>query len=262
LTWEWDGKGWTLVTPTGDIPSARMSIAMAFDRVHGEAIVHGGWTPPDKPQAGTYTYNLATHVWTYRGANLFNIGCYAIGYDTDAQLVRMFGGNIYSTFYRDLRSWDESTQTWSSVAPAGPSARITAWAYDQAHQRFVMFGGLNDFSGFVLSDTWEYNPTATTWQQTATTTDHPASNTAMIHEPVVYDPKRAVTVMYLPTNGGETWEYNAGTHLWTKVVGANQIGATSEAVVFYDEKLEAVLLVGGCAAGALQNGTWQYIPFL
>ena len=78
--------------------------------------------------------------------------------------------------------------------------------------------------------------------------------------PMVYDPARKVVVMYCYQNGGGTWEYDAGTHVWSKVVGANQVGSTSGAAAFYDEGLQVVLLVGGCRDSALQDGTWQYLP--
>jgi hypothetical protein len=258
-TWEWDGASWTMVAPAGDIPSARGSIRMAFDRAHGVAIVHGGWAPTDNPQPGTYSYNLATHTWTSLGTSLANLGWYALDYDIDAQLVRMFGGNLKTTFYRDVRSWNSTTQTWPGVAPTGPSARAKpSWAYDQQRRRFVMFGGFTSWGGTpCLAETWEYDPTTTTWQQTATTTAQPQDCDA---PPLVYDPKRNVVVLYGSLNGGETWEYDAGTHRWTNVAGANQVGATSSSTIFYDEKLQAVLLVGGCTAGALQDGTWQYLP--
>jgi hypothetical protein len=232
---------------------------MAFDRAHGVAIVHGGWAPTDNPQPGTYSYNLATHTWTSLGTSLANLGWYALDYDTDAQLVRMFGGNVKTTFYRDVRSWNSTAQTWPSVAPAGPSARAKqSWAYDQQRRRFVMFGGFTSWGSTpCLVETWEYDPTTTTWQQTATTTAQPQDCDA---PPLVYDPNRKVAVLYGSLNGGETWEYDAGTHLWTNVAGANQVGATDSATLFYDEKLQAVLLVGGCSAGTLQNGTWQYLP--
>ncbi|MBN2576939.1 MAG: hypothetical protein JXP73_20415 [Deltaproteobacteria bacterium] len=258
-TWEWDGATWTLATPAGSVPSARGSIRMAFDRARGVAIVHGGWAPADNPQPGTYSYNLATHTWTSLGTDLANIGWYAIDYDTEAQRIRLFGGNLKTTFYRDVRSWDPSTQTWPGVAPSGPSARARhSWTYDQQHRLFVMFGGFTSWGGSAcLPETWEYDPAASTWQQTATATAHPE---ACDTPPLVYDPRRKVVVLYEHLNGGATWEYDAGTHLWKSVAGANQVGATSAATIFYDERLQSVLLVGGCNAGGLQGATWQYQP--
>jgi hypothetical protein len=258
-TWEWDGTSWAKETPTGDIPSPRGSIRMAFDRTDSVAIVHGGWAPTDNPQPGTYAYNLATHAWASLGTSLANLGWYALDYDTDARVVRMFGGNVKTTFYRDVRSWDGNTSTWPGVAPTGPSARARhAWAYDGQHHRFVMFGGFTSWGGSAcLTETWEYDPATTTWQQTATSTAHPQTCDTPA---MVYDPNRNLTILYGYQNGGETWEYDAGTHLWTNAPGANQPGGTSAASVFYDESRQAVLLVGGCTAGTLQDGTWQYLP--
>jgi hypothetical protein len=184
---------------------------------------------------------------------------YALGYDTDADRVRMFGGSDGPNFYRDVRSWASATQTWSSVTAAGPSARARhGWVFDQEHHRFVMFGGVTAWGAANLADTWEYDPAAATWQQTATTGTRPQD--CDMPPPLAYDPNRKVVVMYCYQNGGQTWEYNAGTHLWSLAVGAIQVGATSGASVFYDEKLQAVLLVGGCTGGSLQDGTWQYLP--
>jgi hypothetical protein len=232
---------------------------MAFDRANGEAIVHGGWVPPDNPQAGTYSYKLSTHSWILRGTSLINLGWYALGYDNNAGLVRMFGGNVYTTFYRDVRSWNGAAGSWTAVAPAGPSARYRpAWAFDQEHGRFVMFGGYAVLGAPGLYETWEYDPATTSWQQRATTGTRPLA--CDMPAPLVYDPARKVVVMYCSQNGGDTWEYDAGAHVWSRVVGANQVGARSGAVAFYDEERQAVLLVGGCSGGVLQDSTWQYVP--
>jgi hypothetical protein len=121
-----------------------------------------------------------------------------------------------------------------------------------------MFGGVPNWSGADLADTWEYDPATSTWEQTATTGVRPLD--CDIPPPLAYDPNRKLVVMYCYQNGGETWEYDAGAHAWSKTVGANQVGAVVGASMFYDEKLQAVLLVGGCKAASLQDGTWQYVP--
>ena len=258
-TWEWDGTSWTKVAPTGQIPSARGSIAMAFDRAHSEAIIHGGWAPPGTQLPGTFAYNLSTHSWASRGTNLASLEWYALGYDTDANQVRMFGGSDGFNFSRDVRSWVATSQSWQGLTPTGPSARARhGWTFDQEHHRFVMFGGVISWGSSNLADTWEYDPAATTWQQTATTGARPQG--CDMPPPLVYDPNRKLVVMYCSQNGGETWEYDAGQHLWSQAVGGSQVGATTGASMFYDEKRQAVLLAGGCNAGSPQDGTWQFAP--
>ncbi len=51
-----------------------------------------------------------------------------------------------------------------------------------------------------------------------------------------------------------------GAHAWSKALGASQVGVVVGASMFYDPKLQSILLVGGCKAGSLQDGTWRYVP--
>lgn len=258
-TWEWDGAAWTSVAPSGTIPSPRGAVSMAFDLVTGEALIHGGWAPPGSIQPGNYSYNLATHTWTTRGSPSVVLGWYALGYDSDAGLVRMFAGSDGYYFYRQVGTWDTTNVIWSGVEPAGPSVRARHnWVFDQAHHRFVMFGGVPNWSGSHLSDTWEYDPAANAWKQTATKGTRPLD--CDVPPPMAYDPHRELVVMYCHTNGGETWEYDAGTHAWSKPAVASELGVITGASLFYDMKLQSVLLVGGCKSGSLQGETWQYTP--
>lgn len=255
-TWEWDGAAWTKVTPTGQIPSARGAVGMAFDGAHGEAIIHGGWAQPNFMQTGTYAYNLGTHAWASRGGPP-NLGWYAIDYDSDAGLVRLFGGSDNRTFFREVRTW--ITSSWQNQNATGPVGRARhGWVFDQEHHVFVMFGGVPNWFAAHFADTWEYDPAANAWQQTAITGTHPSD--CDTPPPMVYDPHRKLVVMYCYTNGGETWEYDAGAHAWSKTADASTIGLISGASLFYDMKLRSVLLVGGCKSGSPQDGTWQYIP--
>jgi hypothetical protein len=257
-TWEWDGTAWTKVTPNGLGPSPRGSMGITFDRAHGEAIIQGGWAQPNNLQTGTYTYGLGTHTWTFL-VGPPNLEWGALGYDTDADLVRMFGGSDTFSFFRNVRFWNATTLKWQDVATTGPTARARhAWVFDQAHHLFVMFGGVPNWSGARLSDTWEYDPATKVWQQTATTGVHPTE--CDVPPPMAYDPVRQLVVMYCDLNGGETWEYDAGQHTWAKALGGSQVGAISGASMFYDDQLQSALLVGGCKNGSLQDATWRYIP--
>jgi hypothetical protein len=231
---------------------------MAFDRAHGEALIHGGWAQPNTMQTGTYTYNLGTRAWASR-VGPPNVEWYAMGYDTDADLVRIFGGSDINSFFRNVRFWNATTLKWQDVATTGPTARARhSWAFDQERHRFVMFGGVPNWSGAHLADTWEYNPATNIWQQTSTTGARPLD--CDVPPPMTYDPVRKLVVMYCYLNGGETWEYDAGNHAWSKAVSASQVEAITGVSMFYDEKLQSVLLVGGCKNGNLQDGTWQYVP--
>ena len=255
-TWEWDGGAWTEVTPTGQVPSARAASGMAFDRASGNAVLHGGRATGDAPQTGTFTYRLDTHAWTALADKLGAVGGFAVGYDTDADRVRLFGGNIYSSYYPNVWTWEPATGTWPGV---GLSGGITGrsgqrWAYDQARHRFVLFGGRTKAG--LLAETWEYDPAASTWTRTATGAGQPP---AAEFFGLAYDAARGKVLMYLGAGGGRTWEYDGAGGAWLPVANASQPGALQGATLFYDEDRRAILLVGGTDGAALNGGTWEYL---
>jgi uncharacterized protein (TIGR03437 family) len=55
-TWLWDGTNWTQQTPSAS-PPARQGLAMAFDSLHNQVVMFGG-----------YSTNYANDTWTWQGA--------------------------------------------------------------------------------------------------------------------------------------------------------------------------------------------------
>jgi hypothetical protein len=296
-TWLWDSASltWTELAPAGDVPSPRLSMDMAFDRASGEAVLHGGWFspdlsdpghPPPAPALGTFTFRLDSRTWTYRGQALGPVDCFAMGYDTDAGRVRIFGGQTvmvdptqpdygWSRFFDQVWTWEPATAQWPGVqfdaaigGRAGPR-----WAYDRSHHRFVLFGGgypgwCGSFPCTYHQDTWEYDPTTLAWVQTTEGDVQPPASGffGMAHDAV-----RQRTVMYLGLAPGfhqlgvaspapQTWEYDAGAHSWRRYRAAAEPGNLDVPALFFDELRGEVLLVGGATPGGMSAGTYRLVP--
>jgi hypothetical protein len=151
--------------------------------------------------------------------------------------------------------------TWTTVNRVGPSARIySAMAYDEAHARAVLFGGMQ--SGAIMSgETWTWY--GGTWAIRANTGPSPRAGHAM-----VYDSARARVVLFGGANSGyyttpspsdlspgETWEWDG--FAWTRVVVAGP-APRLEAAMAYDSARHVTVLFGGQQAGSPSNETWEW----
>jgi cysteine-rich repeat protein len=152
-------------------------------------------------------------------------------------------GNLVDGDGCDSRCRAEDPQ-WKSIAVNQITARkLTAMAYDTAHDQLVMFGGFDATNNVTLSDTWLWS--GNSWTRAAPHTVPPARQ----GHAMVYDAARHVMVMFGGNNGSalhtfsDTWEWDG--HDWhvsvTTVVPQRRDGMT----MVYDGKRQRVLLFGG-----------------
>ena len=214
-TWEWDGTGWTDVTPpgVGASPPARFGHALAYDSARGRVVLFGG---------DRFT-NRLSDTWEWDGTAWTDVtptGAspparrgHALAYDSDRGRVVLFGGRDGSfTFLSDTWEWDGTA--WTDVTPAGanaspPARAFHALAYDTARGRVVLFGGCCDSSFNRLSDTWAWNGTA--WTDV---TPAGASPPARTRHALAYDSARGRVVLFGGSGStalSETWESEAPT---------------------------------------------------
>jgi hypothetical protein len=147
---------------------------------------------------------------------------------------------------------------WAQVTTTGtpPGRSGQAMAYDSARQRVVMFGG--EGSSGVLRDTWEYNGATSTWTSRVTTTGPSARLNALL----VYDPVRAVTVLFggnnftTTTTNNETWEWNGTT--WTQRAPTASPSIRHSASGAWDPVRQRVVLFGGVLASGNSNEVWEF----
>jgi hypothetical protein len=118
-TWIWNGANqtWTNVNPANP-PGAREIFSMAYDSVHGNTVLFGGFEAPNNPQSDTWTWNgtawkpLTTpHAPSQRYY-------YAMAFDGTTQNVVLFGGTGDGNIFNDTWILD-GPYVSNTVLPAG-----------------------------------------------------------------------------------------------------------------------------------------------
>jgi hypothetical protein len=150
-------ESWEQVSATGDIPTARASTAMAYDKAKNRLVLFGGNSSPNglnlKPEADTYTFDLATSAWTKaRTSGTPKARIYhSLTVDPNGgKAYALFGGDanaFQGPFINDLWALDLQTFAWEAVDAQGdkPLARINAASfYDESRKRVMLFGGHDD----------------------------------------------------------------------------------------------------------------------
>jgi N-acetylneuraminic acid mutarotase len=171
-TWAYDPatNTWTDLKPTGDVPTARGSQAMAYDQVEGKVVLFGG-TDSSAYFNDTYVYDYPTNAWTKVTAAgevpPLRAGA-RMEYDPTSGVVVLFGGWDGTAYYNDTWTFATATSTWTALnITGGPSARDShSLIYDAASNKLILFGGFVGGTD-VAQDTWSFGvsdeiPTETT----------------------------------------------------------------------------------------------------
>ena len=152
-------------------------------------------------------------------------------------------------------------QSWKRLSVNGspPADRVSnAFVFDQARDRFVMFGGANGLP-VQFDDTWEWDNSAQTWQSVANGT--PSARSVMA---AAFDPVRNVSVvwggaLFQPSSVGtfynDTWEWDGSS--WQQgptVPVAGRCGAR----IVYDTARSQMVLFGGQGQSSFANDLWSY----
>ena len=265
-TWTWNGAEWIEPPEQALAPAKRELFAFAFDPVHGEALLFGGW----------HINGFYDDLWAWRDrrwrridagvtprptARGFFSGTSA-AYDQRRQRFVIFGGRdvTAASWVDDTWEWDGTR--WLAPAPAvHPAARMYhAMTYDAARGVTLLFGGVGDGPGgfAVFGDTW-------TWDGDTWTKLSPASSPRARSAPqLAYDPVRERVVLF----GGyftdsnevdnETWEWDGTT--WTQLAPATSPPARWDGMLAYDAQRQRVVLFGGTnASGQTSFGdAWEW----
>lgn len=220
-TQRWDGASWTTVA-TASSPVARGGHAMAYDPVHGEAVIFGG-SDNNTPFDDTWTFDGT--AWSQRAIGAphpsarINV---RMAFDEQRQRLVLFGGqgvaangsavNLNDTWEWDGASWADVTGT----APAPEGRGHHAMHYDPLRQRVMLTGGARHFSplpaGSALDDQWDFD--GTRWARVEPAGAKPPPRCAAS---LAFDTRRNVMVLY----GGfdaydlaDVWEWNG--ERWTE----------------------------------------------
>lgn len=215
-TWEWDGRGWTLVCPSAsctEFPEARVDAAMADTGSDG-VLLFGGDSTVSNYHADTWLWDGAAWTEVTPGSgDPPGRRRHAMAYDQARGVVVLFGGNGSVVSELD-DTWEWNGTAWSDVNPDAPdrppARKMHAMAYDPVRGVTVLFGG--DSNTGMLDDTWEWN--GSSWiERIPDDPEHDGAPSARCRHAMAYDPQRQVVVLF----GGDqdylrylddVWEWN------------------------------------------------------
>jgi hypothetical protein len=247
---------WHQLTNLSTAPSARDRFGMAYDRVHNETVLFGGYNPGSTAVIFNDTWVFKAGAWVHlapRVAPAPRSG-FVLAFDPGLRGIVLFGGEDFSIHYGD--TWLFSGSTWTLLStPSHPSARSQyAMAYDTADRALVLFGGTDGSRD--LGDTWEYN--ATGWHALVT---HPSPAGRQFSE-MAYDWQDHESILTGglnatrgPMNG--TWAFHAGT--WTKLaISPNPPSEVQSEATTLENGV--ALFFGGQSSGGntFSNSTWLF----
>lgn len=258
---------WTEASPETS-PPVRSGPAMAYDSLHGQAVLFGG-TGTAKEPPGTADNLSDTWVWdgsawtektpqTVPTARALHAMASGLGQ------VLMFGGAINGSVGLERDTWVWDGANWTMQTPFGPSERYgTAMAYDSVHNQIVLFGGIGPAmpgSSFI-NDTWVWNGAA--WTQKTPQTSPPAR----AGHSMAYDSVHGQVVLF----GGEgasgfgfqatavalndTWVWDGAN--WTQLSPKTSPSPRNAFAMAFDAAHGQVLLFGGLDGNGTDLGdTW------
>lgn len=263
-TWEWDGTSWAEKTfdPNAPKPSARHSLAMAYDSARRVVVLFGG--NASAREADTWEWDGT--AWDPRGAmgGPSSRWGHVMAYDAGRGVVVLFGGyDNQGARLNDTWEWDGGTWIQRTDLPAWrPSARAyAAMAYDGQRGVMVLFGGHQDGSQPFCGDTWEYD--GTEWTQRATSGPSAREGAALAYDATgPNDPNnptggRECVVLFGGYDGSykhDTWRWNGATYTWIHESDSGPSGRYSHTLAYCGK----VLLFGGLVSGNENRETWDY----
>jgi len=262
---------WTQSFPS-TTPSAWYSTGMTYDRARSQAVLFGGIINGVGASGQTWVWDGLN--WTQKFPNSSPparqlTSTSALVYDASHQQVVLFGGLANSTFLEDTWIWDGSTwmnKTPQSPQPNPPQDSDYAMAYDAAHQRVVLYGGLHfNGSAYVgLNETWLWD--GSTWSRVSPAHDPSNGRSLYAHE-MAYDAAHGQVVLFGGLIGGvgastQTWIWDGAD--WINKTPAAPLPsppARSESqTMVYDSTLGAIILFDGGETWSWDGSTWTHIP--
>jgi hypothetical protein len=175
-TWifDFDSLDWTQMDPE-EFPLPQYGHHMIYDTQNRMLVMYGGhWsiqgTGTHGYSDGVWTYDIPTDKWTKIDEATTPPARYwhNLAYDGDSGKMIVFSGSMGDDSRRD-DTWlfDASSNSWEAIDTdeTPPSRMNSAMAYDQAHGKIIMFGGLSEWGEPPLDDLWALDLDKRTWQE-------------------------------------------------------------------------------------------------
>jgi hypothetical protein len=192
-TWEYDpdpdgdpmtdDDAWSKKSPT-NTPSPRRWAAMSYhgDETSGACILFGGET------ANSSTYNGET--WSWDGTDWTNLTGSVTGPSARGRGKMAYDPDRGETMYSAGRNAVVLGETWiwtgtdwanltSTITGSSPSLFAHGLTYDEARDRYVLFGGTAGAG--ELDNTWEFDRSTNTWTNRGTSTNNGRSGPGLAY---------------------------------------------------------------------------------
>ena len=148
---------------------------MVYDSLNDRVVMYGGhWSTPGSSRHGysdgVWVYDYPTDSWTKvdEATSLPSRYWHQMAYDEVRGKMVVFSGSMGDDSRND-DTWlfDTDSLTWERFeSEEGPEARAnSAMAYDRAHQKIVLFGGMGSFDNPPLGDLWILDPVEGAWEE-------------------------------------------------------------------------------------------------
>lgn len=252
-----DEQRWLELQPQdGAAPPPRFGHTTIYDPIRRRLILFGG-------QAGgffsdVWAYDIAGNRWTElakSGAGPSSRYGHSGIYDLKRDRLVISHGFTDSGRFDDTWSFNLLTSRWTNLTPAGlkPLKRcLHHAAYDEASDRFLLFGGCSSgFGKCPQDDLWSFDLKANVWKQL------PGGPPARERYAMAFDSKRGRLLIF----GGsgfpllnDTWSFDVQRNSWTALnVKGDVPSSRSRVEGVYAEGLDSVFWFGGSADAGLSN---------
>ena len=247
-TWVWDGLDWHEMNPA-TVPPARSNASMAYDPERGVTVMFGGRT-----QYGDLgdTWEWDGENWSFiEVANFPPAACCPRMY-FEPSLDRIVLASLPKELTNDHVMWIYEETTWIEVesAPTEMSWMPELVTYDNVNQRSLTL---------TREGLWQWSNDSLRWESKLTMLRPPHR----IASAMAYDIQNESIVMYGGYDEtssqviGDTWLFR--DNRWTELAGIPAAGSRWGHVMFYDERRNSVLLLGGFDGSIVRTCMWELV---
>jgi N-acetylneuraminic acid mutarotase len=263
-TWILDPQtgSWNNVSPSLS-PSDRAATTLVYEPGTKQSILFGGFAVGHSlVHNDTWAYNASSNMWKDLKPSSAPSAraSYGMAYDSRQGVLVLFGGFTEQGYFNDLWLYDPARNSWEERQVDGdvPAPRgAMGFAYDEANNVFVMFGGFSD-AGF-FADTWILDLENGTWTEKKLETHPPPIRTRMVYANSIAESVFFGGDLISEENGAlyvepydKVWAYDYSSNRWQDLTPAGSSAASPAKRtlngIAYDSNSESLLIFGGTDA--------------
>ena len=250
--WEFDGKAWTQLVPSGEKLSG---ISAAYDSRRKRVVSFGGYRGESIADLRVLEQDAWTKIGEHAEMPAAEPG---FVYDIPRDRLVAFGGSAgRGQAHGD--TWTYDGNVWTKIEGAGPGARQAhMMAFDAKRGRTVLFGGMGTAPRGerppTFGDTWEFD--GSSWRKLDVSGPSPRTSAG-----ITYDSRRGLVILFggLDSAGfkGDTWSWNGSEWKLLSTAGPEP---RAMGYIAYDKARDRVVLFGGRKGypdGDLDD-TWEW----